>query len=118
MADYEAQFEKALAPLRKGRPESSCLVISPLDQAESKDGSFVSRPVIPAIVEAQRKAAKAVGCAFYSTYDWMGGKGAAAKWFRKSLVGTDFIHLSTKGAHKMADGVFDALMSGYARYGK
>jgi lysophospholipase L1-like esterase len=118
MTEYQGQFEKALAPLRKGRPDGACLVISPLDQAEAKDGGFPSRAIIPALVEAQRKAAKAVGCAFFSTYDWQGGKGSASKWFKKGLVGTDFIHLSNKGAHKLSDGVFDTLMQGYGRYGK
>jgi len=118
MKDYQAHFEKAIAPLRKGRPDGTCLVVSPLDQAEAKDDTYVSRPVMPRLVEAQRKAAQSVGCAFFSTYDWMGGKGSAAKWFKKGMVGSDFIHLPKKGANKFADGVFDALMAGYARYAK
>lgn len=118
MVDYQAQFEKALAPLRKGRPEATCLVVSPLDQAEAKDDGYVSKPVIAAIVEAQRKAAKAAGCAFYATFDWMGGKGSAAKWFKKGFIGSDFVHPSRKGANKMTDALYDALMAGYQRYAK
>ena len=71
---------------------------------------------MPLLVEAQRKAAHAHGCAFFSTYDWMGGKGSAVKWFRKGLVGSDFQHLSRKGANKIADAVFEALLAGYQRY--
>ncbi|CAN5899776.1 hypothetical protein BH11MYX3_BH11MYX3_41140 [soil metagenome] len=109
---YQANYEKVLGPLRKARPDASCLVVSPTDQAEAKDDGYPSRPVMPLLVDAQRKAAHASGCAFFSTYDWMGGKGSAEKWFRKGLVGTDFQHLSHKGANKLADAVFDALMSG------
>lgn len=116
--NYQARYEKALAPIRKGRPDGACLVVSPLDQAEAKDGAYPSRPVMPVLVDAQRKAAHAQGCAFFSTYEWMGGKGSAAKWFKKGLVGSDFQHLSRKGANKMADGVYDTLMTGYGRYGK
>ena len=118
MKEYQGIFERAIAPIRKGRPEATCLVISPLDQAESKDGAFPSRQVMPFLVEAQHRAATANGCAFFSAYDWQGGKGSAAKWFKKGLVGTDFIHLSRKGANKIADGVFDILMQGYERYAK
>jgi len=114
--DYQGHYEKLLAPIRKGRPDASCLVVSPTDQAEAKDGEYPSRPVMPLLVDAQRKAAHAQGCAFYSTYDWMGGKGSAATWFRKGLVGSDFQHLTQKGANKLADGLFDALMTGYQRY--
>ena len=115
---YAANYGKVLAPIRKARPDATCLVVSPTDQAEAKDGGYPSRPVMPVLVEAQRKAAKANGCAFFSTYDWMGGKGSAAKWFKKGLVGSDFQHLSRKGANKMADAVHAALMAGYRSYAR
>ncbi|HEY5948143.1 MAG TPA: GDSL-type esterase/lipase family protein [Kofleriaceae bacterium] len=116
MKDYQGHYEKLLATMRKGRPDASCLVVSPTDQAEPKDDGFISKPVIPALVEAQRKAARAQGCAFYSTYDWMGGKGSAVKWFKRHYVSSDFIHLSKAGADKMADALFGALMKGAKQY--
>jgi hypothetical protein len=69
------------------------------------------------LIAAQRQAAIDQGCAFYSTYDWMGGRGAAAKWFRKGLVGSDFQHLSRKGANKLSEALFGTLMAGFHRYG-
>ncbi|HTR56137.1 MAG TPA: GDSL-type esterase/lipase family protein [Kofleriaceae bacterium] len=114
--DYQAHYEQVLAPIRKARPDASCLVVSPTDQAEDKDGGYASRPVMPLLVDAQRKAALAQGCAFFSTYTWMGGKGSAAKWFRKGLVGSDFQHLSKKGANLLSDAIYDALMAGAERY--
>lgn len=112
---YKARYEEVLKAIRKGRPDGSCLVVSPTDQAESKDGGYPSRRVMPVLVEAQRQAAQSAGCGFYSSYDWMGGKGSAAKWFRAGLVGSDFQHLSHKGAEKFADGIYDALMAGLQR---
>ncbi|MGE5181956.1 MAG: GDSL-type esterase/lipase family protein [Acidobacteriota bacterium] len=114
--DYQSHYEAVLAPIRKAIADRSCLVVSPTDQAEEHDGDYRSRPVMPLLVDAQRKAAHAQGCAFYSTYDWMGGKGSAAKWFRKGLVSSDFQHLTQRGANRMADAVHDALMAGYRRY--
>lgn len=112
LKEYQSHYEKLLEPIRKGRPDASCLVVSPTDQAEADGDGFKSKPVIPLLVDAQRKAAHAQGCAFYSTYDWMGGKGSSAKWFKRHLVNSDFTHLSVAGANKLADGVFDALMTG------
>jgi lysophospholipase L1-like esterase len=116
MAEYQGVFEKLLAPIRAGRPDAACLVVSPLDQAELKDEKLASRPVMPHMVEAQRRAAAAQGCAFYDTYTWQGGKGSAIKWNRRGLVGTDFQHLSEKGSAMVADGLVDALLAGYAEY--
>jgi lysophospholipase L1-like esterase len=114
--DYQAHYEQVLAIVRSARPDATCLVVSPTDQAEAKDGAYPSRPVMPVLVAAQAAAAKAQGCAFYSTYAWMGGKGSASKWFAKGWVSSDFQHLSKKGADKLADAVFDALMAGYQGY--
>jgi lysophospholipase L1-like esterase len=114
--DYQAHYEALLAPIREGRPEAACLVVSPTDQAEEHDGEYRSRPVMPLLVAAQHAAARAQGCAFYSTYEWMGGKGAATKWFRAGLVSSDFQHLSKKGANKLADALYDSLMAGYERH--
>lgn len=114
--NYATNYGKVLSAIRKGRPDGTCLVVSPTDQAEAKDGGYPSRLVMPPLVAAQRKAAVDAGCAFFSTYDWMGGKGSAAKWFASGLVGSDFQHLSRKGANKFADAVFDALLTGYQRY--
>ncbi|TMQ06098.1 MAG: hypothetical protein E6J90_47255 [Deltaproteobacteria bacterium] len=114
--DYATRFGKLLGQIRAARPDAACLVVSPTDQAEMKDGNAISRAVMPALITAQRDAASAHGCGFYSTYDWMGGKGSAAKWFRKGLVGTDFQHLSRKGADHLADGLFGTLMGGYQKY--
>jgi lysophospholipase L1-like esterase len=113
---YGAHYEKLLALVRGALPESSCLVISPLDQAEAKDGRFESRPVMQPLVKAQRAAAQAQGCAFYSTYDWMGGPGSAAKWHRKGWLGSDFQHLSNAGAKRFSDGLFGTLRLAYKTY--
>ena len=113
---YQAHYEQVLAIVRAARPDAACLVVSPTDQAEAKDGAYPSRPVMPVLVAAQAAAAKSQGCAFYSTYAWMGGKGSASKWFAKGWVSSDFQHLSKKGADKLADAVFDALMAGYQGY--
>jgi lysophospholipase L1-like esterase len=114
--DYAANYEKFLAEVRKARPDGACLVVSPTDQADTNDPAFPSRAVMPALIRAQREAARNQGCGFYSTYDWMGGKGSAAKWFRKGMVSTDFQHLSRKGANRVSDGIFTALMVGYQSY--
>jgi lysophospholipase L1-like esterase len=114
--DYATRYGKLLAQVRAALPQASCLVVSPTDQAEAKDGSYASRPVMPSLIGAQRDAAQQAGCGFYSTYGWMGGQGSAAKWFRRGMVGSDFQHLSRKGAEAVADGLFRTLVAGYQKY--
>lgn len=116
MAEYEKTWEALLAPVRAARPQASCLVMSPLDQAELKDDKIVSRRGVPKMVAAQRKAAQAAGCAYWDTFTWMGGSGAAIRWRDRGLLGSDFAHMSRKGTAKVADGLADALFTGYKAY--
>jgi lysophospholipase L1-like esterase len=115
---YQAHYEQVLGPIRQALPHASCVVVSPTDQAEAKDDGYASRPVMPVLVEAQRRAARSSGCAFYSVYEWMGGKGSSVKWFRKGLVGNDFQHLSQRGANKLSDALYDALIAGANAHAK
>lgn len=110
---YREGFEALLAAVRKARPDVACLVMGQLDAAEVEDGRLVSRAVIPGLVEAQRQAAFATGCAFWDTYALMGGKGAAAKWRRKGLLAGDLMHLTSKGSTVVADALVDALLQGF-----
>lgn len=116
MAEYEEIWKKLLAPVRAARPHGSCLVVSPLDQAEVKDGKLVPRRGLPAMVATQRRVAAELGCGFWDTFTWMGGSGAAIKWNRRGLLGSDFAHMSGKGSAQVADGLADALIAGYKAY--
>jgi lysophospholipase L1-like esterase len=116
MSDYQALFGRMLTPIRAARPGASCLVVAPLDQAEDKDGTLVSRALIPMMVEAQRQAAHDHGCAFWDAYAWMGGRGAALRWNHRGLLSSDFHHLSPKGSTLLADGLVGALEAGYGSF--
>ena len=112
MAEYRTRYEALLAPIREALPQTSCLVVSPLDQAQDAGGGLSSRPVMPAMVAAQRAAAAAKGCAFFSAYQWAGGKGSSIKWHRQGLVDDDFTHLSMKGAKRLGNAITNALIAG------
>lgn len=58
----------------------------------------MSLPVVPGMVEAQRRAAQAEECAFFDTYQAIGDEGAAGRWFRRNpwLVSGDLSHLTIR----------------------
>ena len=116
MAEYEDIWKRLLAPVRAARPDGACLVVSPLDQAEAVDDEVRARRGVPAMVATQRRAAFALGCGFWDTFTWMGGSGAAIRWRKRGLLGTDFAHLSGRGTARVADALADALVSGYKAY--
>ena len=119
IAAYQTTFEGLLAEVRAARPGATCLVMSPLDSAiTTADGKIVTKPVIPKLVEAQRQAAKRQGCAFWSTFAWMGGKGSMAKWYARGSANKDLTHISQRAAWRVADALVDAMLAGYGDWQK
>jgi lysophospholipase L1-like esterase len=110
MKEHEQVYGDLLATIRTANPTGSCLVISPLDQTDVHQEGMPPRDSIPAMVEAQRRAARANGCAFWDTYQWMGGKGASKQWNQRGLMMKDFQHPTTAGANRLADALFDGLV--------
>lgn len=110
MAEHERLFGELLATIRKGNASASCLVVSPLDQLDWREPNMPPRASVPAMVDAQRRAARANGCAFWDVYQWMGGKGSSRQWFKRRLLIKDFQHPTTAGATKIADALYAALI--------
>jgi lysophospholipase L1-like esterase len=110
MAEHERLFGELLDSVRAGNPNGSCLVVSPLDQIDWRAEGTPPRASIPAMVEAQQRAAIAHGCAFWNTYAWMGGAGASRTWFKQGLVVKDFQHPTNAGAERIADALFNGLI--------
>jgi lysophospholipase L1-like esterase len=115
---YAVYFQQGLDRLRGPLPEAACLIVSPLDQAVRKGGKVLTKPAIPAIVEAQRKVAAASGCAFWSAFDAMGGVGSFNEWLthRPALAWTDLMHLSTAGQEILGHLLADALLADFEAF--
>jgi lysophospholipase L1-like esterase len=116
---YGADFTNMLSMLRAGVPGAACLVVSPPDRAMPVGhGRLVSRPVVLEIVARQRQVARDSGCAFWNTFEAMGGEGSAAAWRRlqPALMGGDLTHPTPEGAEAIGGRLASALVSGYERF--
>lgn len=120
MDKYEHDFAAMLRRFRAGDDPPACLVMAPVDHGQREGQRVVSRPMVPRVVEAQRKAALAEGCAFFDTVAAMGGEGSAARWRRSNppLLSGDLAHLTFAGQKVVGQMVYLALMEGYVAYRK
>jgi hypothetical protein len=73
---------------------------------------------IPEIVALQRQVAAETHCAFFDTYDAMGGDGTMARWYGSSprLVTADLLHPTPQGATIVASLFVEQLGLGYNRW--
>lgn len=116
MDQYHETMKAVLQQARKAVPDAGCLVLSAMDRAEKKGTSLQSMAVIPALVKEQKNAAKEVGCAFFNTYEAMGGPGSMAAWVGRGLGQADLTHPTGSGSEVLASWIYRALMAGYDAY--
>jgi lysophospholipase L1-like esterase len=119
MQDYESEFEKVIRHMRGDHKDMACLVFAPLDQAHKNEyGRVVTMETVPHIVQAQKEAAEQTGCAFFNTFQAMGGKGAMIDWYRSrpQLAMGDFRHATPAGYEVLGNMFYKALLKGFAGY--
>ncbi len=116
---YEKEMKEIVRRLRAALPESSILVMSPMDRGEKgAGGAIVTPPVMSKLVRMQEKVALETRCAFFNTFQAMGGPGTMAKWYvsQPRLVGADYLHPLPAGAKQIGALLYRALMDGYNRH--
>lgn len=113
---YEATMRDVLRQVKAALPESSCLLVGPMDRADKKGDVYTSRPVIPKLNAIQRKVAAEVGCGFWDTFEAMGGTGSMGTWQERGLGGADLAHPSSAGAELLGRWIQAALRDGYDAY--
>jgi lysophospholipase L1-like esterase len=97
-ADLARDLADVVARVRGGAPLASCLVLSLTERNDRVDET-------PILRDAEAEAAARAGCAFWDTYDEMGGRGSLAAWQGETptLAQRDGIHLTADGYDKLAE---------------
>lgn len=119
--DYasEKELREVVRRLRAAVPETSILIMSPMDRGQRMAGGEIGTvPAIPRLVAIQRRVAADLHCAFFNTFEAMGGMGTMGRWYAAEprLVGADFIHPMPGGAKIVGGLLYQGLLDGYNRY--
>lgn len=108
---YRKGLTRQLTLLREIVPAASIIVVGVTDMALIEGDSARSYPNIPAIIDAQKKAATDAGVIFWDSYKAMGGKSSIIDWSKKKppLAQKDLVHLTNNGADTLSGLLFKAL---------
>jgi lysophospholipase L1-like esterase len=107
---YAHLLEGILDRFRRAAPDASIIVFGPPDRADNSTAGAK----MPDLIEAQRRAAKQAGAAFWCSYDAMGGAGSMNNWVSQGLGQGDHVHLTGQGYLKMGDMFYEDIMKAYA----
>lgn len=116
---YEPSLRTAIKRIKAALPGTPILVMSPMDRGlRSGVDDIQTYDTIPRIIAIQRRVAAEQGCAFFDTFDAMGGNGTMARWYtgHPRLVSGDLIHPTPQGAAIVAQLLVKDLMTGYEQY--
>jgi lysophospholipase L1-like esterase len=111
---YRDMFIQLIGRFRKDAPTATILIIGPPDRyIRTRSKGWIPMDNIDLIVEGQRQAADATGCAFWDLRAKMGGKGAMKQWVQAGMAQGDYVHFTGAGYRMIGDTVFRDLMSQY-----
>ncbi len=116
---YEPELRLAIAKLRTALPDVPILIMSPMDRGERGGLNEIhTMPTIPEIVAIERRVAADLHCAFFDTFNAMGGDGTMSRWTaaKPRLVTADLIHPTPQGALIVAGQLITNLDLGYDRW--
>jgi lysophospholipase L1-like esterase len=116
---YPGELREVIRRVKAALPNASVLIMSPMDRGErDSSGRITTVPALPRLVEVQQKIAAETHCAFFNTFQAMGGEGTMARWYESQprLVTADFTHPFPAGARKVGVLLYEALESGYRHF--
>jgi lysophospholipase L1-like esterase len=116
---FASELKEIVRRVRAAVPDASILVMSPMDRGKREaSGEIGTVPALHRVVDIEQRVAHETGCAFFNTFQAMGGSGTMGRWYlaEPRLVSADFIHPMPAGARIVGNLLSKALMDGYNKY--
>ncbi|MBI2688170.1 MAG: hypothetical protein HYX27_17845 [Acidobacteria bacterium] len=116
---FEHELVRAVKRVKKAVPEASILIMSPMDRGQRMLGGEIETvPPLNRLVALEQRVAAEYGCAFFNTFEAMGGPGTMGRWYTAEprMVGADLIHPMPSGAKIVGNLLYKSLQDGYRRY--
>lgn len=106
---YCSRMVEVINHVRRCYPRADLLVMGVGDRGEKRGGQVRSMSTAPAMIAAQRDAARRAHCLFWDTREAMGGEDAVVAWSNEGLINKDYIHMTHKGGARLAKELFNAI---------
>lgn len=106
---YSSRMVEVINHVRQCYPRADILLMGVGDRGEKRGSEIHSMSTAPAMIDAQREAARKAHCLFWDTREAMGGNDAVVEWSRAGLINKDYIHMTHKGGARLADELFKAI---------
>lgn len=116
---FELELVRAVKRVRNAVPEAAILIMSPMDRGQRMpSGEIGTVPPLSRLVALEQRVAAEHKCAFFNTFEAMGGPGTMGRWYlaEPRMVGADLIHPMPSGAKIVGNLLYKSLQDGYRKY--
>lgn len=117
---YTRKMLPTLQKIKSSFPQTSLLLISTADKGFRSNGDWHTEKSVRPLIDAQYTMATSTGIDFFNLYNAMGGEDAIVQWVNADtvLANKDYTHANRRGAKKIAELIFNAIMKEYKQYEK
>jgi lysophospholipase L1-like esterase len=116
---YPGELREVIRRIKTAVPKASLMVMSPINRSDRKSrDKITTHPAQTRLMDIQRRIAAETDCAFFNTFQAMGGEGTMGRWYESQprLVSADFMHPLPAGARKVGVLLYQALESGFRQF--
>jgi lysophospholipase L1-like esterase len=110
-AAYEHELGRLLGVLRGAAPQAALVLAAPPDAGPER----VPPAALAAVVEAQRRLARAWSAGFVDVREAMGGAGSMERWQHAGLAAADHVHFTSDGYREIGRHVTQATLLALGR---
>lgn len=109
---FDHTMAKLIEKIKANYPGIPVLLVSTSDVAYNEQGTYVTDPAVPVLVQHQQAIARNNKTAFWNLYNAMGGENTIANWVEgdTTYAYKDYMHVNEKGADKIAGIFLDKLL--------
>lgn len=104
--------------LKSVLPQASFVFIGPSDMSTKINGEMTSYPYLVEVRDALKQICFDNEVAYWDVYEVMGGYNSMPQWVEQDppLAGHDYIHFTPRGAKKVAELFWKAIVTDYTQY--
>ncbi len=115
---YCSYLSSQMKYLKNIAPNARIIVIGPADMSEKNKNNYITRPLLPFLIEEMKKVTFQNECGFWNMYEAMGGENSMPSWVfhEPPLAESDFIHFTPQGAKIVAQMFYKALIYEYNNF--
>lgn len=117
---YQKKMANFIRKVKYAFPEASILIISTADKAYKYSGQWNTQKGVQPLVDIQYSLANECKVDFFNLYQAMGGENSMVSWVNSNppLANRDFTHVNFRGAKKIAEIIYSAIINELNDYQK